>query len=196
MASEINAGLAEAGYKSWQVAWGPALNADRSNLAYAARNSETGQLAVSIRGSDFSFWLKTEPPSRRDRACYCENWWRGRLPHVFGTQRPQCHWPHWSCHWVRRWPYPHPWWTIRPLLPLNSPEPTLTRPLADRRSRPITDPNGSRRGLIRTRTIEGRSCAKRQGSASPSSLWNCKPGHHRRADGATLTELAETYNVS
>jgi hypothetical protein len=57
MACEINAGLAEAGYKSWQVAWGPALNANRSNLAYAARNSETGQLAVSIRGSDFSFWL-------------------------------------------------------------------------------------------------------------------------------------------
>ena len=57
MASEINAGLAEAGYKSWQVAWGPALNANRSNLAYAAGNSETGQLAVSIRGSDFSFWL-------------------------------------------------------------------------------------------------------------------------------------------
>src|SRR5262252_3393261 len=57
MISEINASLAEAGYKSWQVAWGPALNADRSNLAYAARNSETGQLAVSIRGSDFSFWL-------------------------------------------------------------------------------------------------------------------------------------------
>ncbi|MGB8897912.1 MAG: hypothetical protein WCC90_01050 [Methylocella sp.] len=55
--SEINAGLDEAGYKSWQVAWGPALNADRSNLLYAARNSETGQLAVSIRGSDFSFWL-------------------------------------------------------------------------------------------------------------------------------------------
>src|SRR5215470_2726760 len=57
MISEINAGLEEAGYKSWQVAWGPALNADRSNLAYTARNSETGQLAVSIRGSDFSFWL-------------------------------------------------------------------------------------------------------------------------------------------
>src|SRR5215472_2066576 len=57
MISEINAGLAEAGYKYWQVAWGPALNADRSNLAYAARNNETGQLAVSIRGSDFSFWL-------------------------------------------------------------------------------------------------------------------------------------------
>ena len=57
MISEINAGLDEAGYKSWQVAWGPALNVDRSNLAYAAWNSETGQLAVSIRGSDFSFWL-------------------------------------------------------------------------------------------------------------------------------------------
>jgi triacylglycerol lipase len=57
MISEINAGLEEAGYKFWQVAWGPALNADRSNLLYAARNSETGQLAVSLRGSDFSFWL-------------------------------------------------------------------------------------------------------------------------------------------
>ena len=57
MASEIYAGLTEAGYKSWQVDWGPALNTDRSNLAYAARNNETGQLAVSIRGSDFSFWL-------------------------------------------------------------------------------------------------------------------------------------------
>jgi hypothetical protein len=57
MINEINAGLEEAGYKAWQVVWGPALNADRSNLAYAARNSVTGQLAVSIRGSDFSFWL-------------------------------------------------------------------------------------------------------------------------------------------
>jgi Lipase (class 3) len=57
MISEINAGLDEAGYESWQVAWGPALNADRSNLVYAAHDSETGQVAVSIRGSDFSFWL-------------------------------------------------------------------------------------------------------------------------------------------
>ena len=57
MINEINAGLEEAGYKSWQVAWGPALNVDRSNLLYAARNSVTGQFAVSIRGSDFSFWL-------------------------------------------------------------------------------------------------------------------------------------------
>ena len=57
MISEIDAGLEEAGYEAWRVIWGPALNADRSNLAYAARNSVTGQLAVSIRGSDFSFWL-------------------------------------------------------------------------------------------------------------------------------------------
>jgi Lipase (class 3) len=57
MIREINAGLEEAGYKAWQVVWGPSLNVDRSNLAYVARNSVTGQLAVSIRGSDFSFWL-------------------------------------------------------------------------------------------------------------------------------------------
>jgi hypothetical protein len=35
MIGEINAGPDEGGYKSWQVAWGPALNADRSNLVYA-----------------------------------------------------------------------------------------------------------------------------------------------------------------
>ena len=57
MIGEINSALDEAGYPSWRVVWGPALNADRSNLLYAARNSQTGQLAVSIRGSDFSFWL-------------------------------------------------------------------------------------------------------------------------------------------
>ena len=57
MINEINAGLEEAGYKAWQVAWGPALNADRSNLLYAARNSETGQwqsasaAAISRSGS-------------------------------------------------------------------------------------------------------------------------------------------------
>ena len=57
MIREINAGLEEAGYESWQVVWGPAVNADRSNLMYAARNSLTSELAVSIRGSDFGFWL-------------------------------------------------------------------------------------------------------------------------------------------
>ena len=34
MINEINAGLEEPGYKAWQVVWGPALNVDRSNLAY------------------------------------------------------------------------------------------------------------------------------------------------------------------
>src|SRR5262252_5838738 len=57
MINDINAGLDEAGYPSWRVVWGPALNPDRSNLAYAAQNRETGQIAVSIHGSDFSFWL-------------------------------------------------------------------------------------------------------------------------------------------
>ena len=57
MINEINAGLEQAGYEGWQVVWGPALNVDRSNLAYAAGNGQTGQLAISIRGSDFSFWL-------------------------------------------------------------------------------------------------------------------------------------------
>ena len=70
MINEINAGLEEAGYKSWQVVWGPALNSDRSNLVYAARNSETGRLAVSIRGSDFSFWLNwLDSRPRSNRSC-------------------------------------------------------------------------------------------------------------------------------
>ena len=73
MIGEINAGLEEAGYKSWQVAWGPALNADRSNLAYAARNSETGQLAVSIRGSDFSSGSTGLKTSQRSDLCHTIN---------------------------------------------------------------------------------------------------------------------------
>ena len=68
MIGEINAALDEAGYPSWRVVWGPALNADRSNLLYAARNSQTGQLAVSIRGSDFSFWLNGSKTSQ------CSGW--------------------------------------------------------------------------------------------------------------------------
>ena len=42
MISKINAGLDEAGYATWQVVWGPAVNTDRSNLMYAAQNSLTG----------------------------------------------------------------------------------------------------------------------------------------------------------
>jgi hypothetical protein len=57
MVAEIEAALEQAGYQAWEVVWGPALNTDRSNLAFAARSSQTGELAVSIRGSDFSFWL-------------------------------------------------------------------------------------------------------------------------------------------
>src|ERR1700746_2584700 len=74
MIHEINAGLEEAGYKTWQVVWGPALNVDRSNLAYTARNSVTGQLAVSIRGSDFSFCPKPFTTVRaRGRYARCLN---------------------------------------------------------------------------------------------------------------------------
>jgi hypothetical protein len=57
MIGEIDAALDEAGYPSWHVIWGPALNADRSNLLYGVQNRHTAELAVSIRGSDFSFWL-------------------------------------------------------------------------------------------------------------------------------------------
>jgi hypothetical protein len=51
MIGEINAALDEAGYPSWRVVWGPALNADRSNLLYAARNrSGSGILHRAISG--------------------------------------------------------------------------------------------------------------------------------------------------
>jgi hypothetical protein len=49
MINEIDAGLEQAGYEAWQVVWGLALNADRSNLVYTARNSQTGQLAAVSR---------------------------------------------------------------------------------------------------------------------------------------------------
>ena len=100
MINEINAALEQAGYKAWQVVWGPALNADRSNLAYAARNGVTGQLAVSIRGSDFSFWLnwieglaairvvsygQFVPSAQQDRADRLR--YRHRSPAGFGYAR-------------------------------------------------------------------------------------------------------------
>jgi DNA invertase Pin-like site-specific DNA recombinase len=49
------------------------------------------------------------------------------------------------------------------------------------------------RDLIRTRTAEGRSRAKAQGKrmGRPSSLTPAR----RRAQGATLDELARSYNV-
>ena len=38
MIDEINAGLDEAGYRSWEVAWGPALNADPALRRVEQRN--------------------------------------------------------------------------------------------------------------------------------------------------------------
>ena len=56
------------------------------------------------------------------------------------------------------------------------------------------------RDLIRTRTAEGRSRAKAQGKAMgrPPSLTPAqqKEAVRRRAQGATLQELAHSYNVS
>jgi DNA invertase Pin-like site-specific DNA recombinase len=57
------------------------------------------------------------------------------------------------------------------------------------------------RDLIRTRTAEGRSRAKAQGKAMgrPPSLITPeqkKEAIRRRAQGATLAELARSYNIS
>jgi DNA invertase Pin-like site-specific DNA recombinase len=56
------------------------------------------------------------------------------------------------------------------------------------------------RDLIRTRTAEGRNRAKAQGKhmGRPPSLTPAqqKEATRRRAQGATLQELADTYNVS
>lgn len=57
MIAAINAGLRSAGYPDWTVAWGPALDADRSNMMYVAGNAAGDQFAVSVRGTDWSFWL-------------------------------------------------------------------------------------------------------------------------------------------
>jgi DNA invertase Pin-like site-specific DNA recombinase len=55
------------------------------------------------------------------------------------------------------------------------------------------------RDLIRTRTAEGRSRAKAQGKhmGQPPSLTLAqqKEATRRRAQGATLQELADSYNV-
>ena len=57
-----------------------------------------------------------------------------------------------------------------------------------------------KRDLIRTRTAEGRSRAKAQGKhmGRPPSLTPAqqKEAARRRAQGATLQELAKSYNVS
>ena len=53
----INAGLRSAGYADWTVLWGPALDSDRSNMMYVAGNGAGSQFAVSVRGTDWDFWL-------------------------------------------------------------------------------------------------------------------------------------------
>jgi hypothetical protein len=57
MIDGINAGLQAAGYSDWSVAWGPALDQDRSNMMYVAANTAGDHVAVSVRGTDWSFWL-------------------------------------------------------------------------------------------------------------------------------------------
>jgi DNA invertase Pin-like site-specific DNA recombinase len=53
------------------------------------------------------------------------------------------------------------------------------------------------RDLIRTRTAEGRSRAKAQGQqmGRPPKLTATRQAEARRAEGATLAELARSYHV-
>jgi Lipase (class 3) len=57
MRADIDTALSQSDYKGWSVAWGPGLTDDRSNMLYVAQNIVTNQLAVTIRGTDWSFWL-------------------------------------------------------------------------------------------------------------------------------------------
>src|SRR4051794_16989815 len=57
MIQAINEGLQSAGGADWKVVWGPALDEDRSDMMYIAGNIASNQLAVSVRGTDWSFWL-------------------------------------------------------------------------------------------------------------------------------------------
>jgi hypothetical protein len=58
MRCDINAALGQSPqYKDWQIVWGPGLAADRGNMMYIAGNRATGQYAVAVRGTDWSFWL-------------------------------------------------------------------------------------------------------------------------------------------
>lgn len=60
-------------------------------------------------------------------------------------------------------------------------------------------PTDVEQDLIRTRTAEGRSCAKARGQRMGRPLkltpQQQKEARRRRAEGATLKELAKTYNV-
>jgi hypothetical protein len=56
MRKDIDQALSQSKYAQWQVVWGPALNADRSNMMYVAGNG-ANQYAVSVRGTDWFFFL-------------------------------------------------------------------------------------------------------------------------------------------
>lgn len=57
MRQDIDRALTASPYHDWQVAWGPGLNGDRSNMMYVAGNRALTQYVVVIRGTDPSFWL-------------------------------------------------------------------------------------------------------------------------------------------
>ena len=57
MRADIDAALASSAYPTWRVVWGPGLSGDRANMLYAAGDSASGQIAVAVRGTDWSFWL-------------------------------------------------------------------------------------------------------------------------------------------
>jgi Lipase (class 3) len=57
MRRDIDAALADSNYPTWHVVWGPGLSSNRANMLYVAGDSSTNQLAVAIRGTDWSFWL-------------------------------------------------------------------------------------------------------------------------------------------
>lgn len=57
MRRDINTALSQSAYSDWQVAWGPGLTDDRSNMLYVAGNTVANQYAVVVRGTDWSFWL-------------------------------------------------------------------------------------------------------------------------------------------
>jgi hypothetical protein len=57
MRQDIDAALAGSKYASWRVIWGPGLSGDRANMLYAAGEPNGNQIAVAIRGTDWSFWL-------------------------------------------------------------------------------------------------------------------------------------------
>ena len=57
MRTDIDAALVESGYSSWHVVWGPGLSDDRGNMMYVAGQSDSQQMAVTVRGTEWEFWL-------------------------------------------------------------------------------------------------------------------------------------------